>query len=213
MIKNIVNHQKASLIAISIIIILHVVGLVGIGVLHSESIVSLTWINLTVTFAIGLLFFETKFKHILVPLLLASLIGLLTEGIGVNSGYLFGEYKYGSVLGFKIYEVPFTIGLLWAGLNVAAKNFAERITKNPWLIAIVAASIMVLLDIVMEPVAIKLEFWSWDENVIPIFNYVTWFFVSLFIQILWRNVTTKNTVFNSVFIIQAIFFIALNILL
>lgn len=213
MIQTYLNHPKAKLIAIAVVVILHAVGLVGIGVLQSESIITLTWMNLTVTFMIGLLFFEAKFKHLIVPLIIASVIGIVTEGIGVNTGYLFGDYEYGSVLGFKIYHVPYTIGLLWAGLNIAAKNFATKITKNPWVIALLASAIMVLLDIVMEPVATKLEFWTWAQNVIPIFNYVCWFFVSLLIQILWRKVDTRNTVFDSIFIIQALFFVVLNILL
>lgn len=213
MLSKLLNHQWAKSIAIAVICILHIVGLVGIGVFHNDFILTLTWVNLLVTFIIGLAFFDVPSKQLLVAIVMATFIGILTEGIGVNTGYLFGNYEYGAVLGFKIYQVPFTIGLLWAGLNIAAKNFASKVIKNPWLIAFLASGMMVVLDIVMEPVATKLNFWIWDQNVIPIFNYVTWFFVSLLIQVLWRKVDTRNAVFDSIFIIQAVFFIALNLLL
>ena len=213
MLKTISNHHPSKPNVITIICILHVVGLIGIGVFENNFILSLTWANLTITFILGLLFFEIPFKKVLIPILLAALIGLITEGIGVNTGYLFGNYEYGTAHGVKVLEVPLTIGLLWAGLNIAAKNMVSRFLKKPILIAIFAALLMVVLDVIMEPVAIKLNFWNWDQNVIPIFNYITWFCVSLFIQLLWQKVNTKNTIFEIIFIIQTIFFIALNILL
>ena len=208
-----IQYPKTKWIAVAVVTILHIVGLIGIGVLKSENIQSLTWVNLTITFIIGLLFFESKFKNIVIALFIAAVIGMFSEAIGVNTGYLFGNYTYGSDLGIKIFQVPFTIGLLWAGLNVSAKNFASKFSKNPWLIAVLASIIMVVFDIVMEPAAMELNFWNWTHNTIPIFNYVCWFFVSLCIQLLWRNVDTRNSVFNSIFIIQFVFFISLNIIL
>ncbi len=213
MMKSISKYRYAKPIAIICIVIFHLVGLIGIGIYKSESIIHLTWANLSVTFGIGLLFFETRLKTIIIPILIASIIGLTAEAIGVNTGYLFGEYEYGSVLGLKIFEVPYTIGVLWAGLSIATKNISGKITKNPFLIALIASLIMVVFDFIMEPVATKLNFWNWAENNIPISNYVSWFFVSLFIQILWRKVDTKNSVFDIIFVIQALFFIILNILL
>ncbi|MDX1350634.1 MAG: carotenoid biosynthesis protein [Putridiphycobacter sp.] len=213
MIKIGIYHPLIKPIAIAVIIILHIVGLVGIGFYQSSDILSLTWVNLTITFAIGLLFFENRLKFLVVPLLFAALLGMLAEGIGVQTGYLFGNYAYGKVLGLKIFEVPFTIGLLWAGLNISAKNFAGRFVKNIWLKSVVAATLMVIFDVLMEPVAIALGFWHWHQNEIPIFNYITWFFVSLIIQISWRKLNTKNAVFDSIFIIQTLFFIGLNFLI
>lgn len=213
MLKAVSNIKKGKLIALSVIIILHIVGTVGIGVFKNEGIIELSWVNLSLTFCIGLFFFEAGLKKLILPLIMASIIGILAEGIGVNYGYLFGDYKYSSLLGFNIFNVPFTIGLLWAGLNIAAKNIASRILSQPILIAILAACLMVVFDIIMEPSATALNFWNWQNETIPIFNYISWFFVSLLIQLLWQKVNTKNDVFDAVFIIQASFFIALNSLL
>ncbi|MFK8036756.1 MAG: carotenoid biosynthesis protein [Crocinitomicaceae bacterium] len=207
------NTKYLKFAALALITILHIVGLFGIGVYKNDAIIGLSWVNLTFTFSLGLLFFETNLKLVLLPMLVASIIGLASEAIGVNTGYLFGEYSYGSALGFKIFHVPFTIALLWTGLNIGAKNIAAKFVNQPIIIAILAASLMVVFDWLMEPVATLLNFWNWENNFIPIFNYFTWFFVSLLIQLLWRNVNTKNDVYNSVFIIQALFFIGLNILL
>jgi putative membrane protein len=41
------------------------------------------------------------------------MIGFITEWIGVNTGMLFGQYTYGSVMGWGLGGVPFTIGCNW----------------------------------------------------------------------------------------------------
>ena len=38
---------------------------------------------------------------------------------------------------------------------------------------------MVLLDLMIEPVAIRLDFWHWQAEVIPLQNYLMWFLVAL----------------------------------
>jgi uncharacterized membrane protein len=38
-----------------------------------------------------------------------------------------------------------------------------------------AALLMVALDVLIEPVAVALDFWQWENAVIPIQNFVMWF--------------------------------------
>jgi uncharacterized membrane protein len=39
--------------------------------------------------------------------------GMLTEMIGINTGYLFGNYQYSNVMGYKLLGVPLLIGVQW----------------------------------------------------------------------------------------------------
>ena len=41
---------------------------------------------------------------------------------------------------------------------------------------------MVLLDVMIEPVAIRLDFWHWQAGDIPTQNYLMWFVVALFMN-------------------------------
>ena len=207
------NKNKRIWIGLGIILILHLVGLIGIGFYQSNDMIKLTWINLSISFIIGLFYFKTTDHQWVLALSIAFVLGVVSESIGVKTGLLFGNYAYGEVLGFKLFEVPFTIGLLWGSLNIAAKNWAGKISGNKYVIALLAATFMVVFDIVMEPVAMKLKFWTWQQDVIPIFNYISWFFVSLLIQLLWRNNQTKNTYFDYLMLVQLLFFFALTILL
>ncbi|MFD1553718.1 hypothetical protein DNU06_10005 [Putridiphycobacter roseus] len=210
---SVLNKDNYIRLSIGFVLILHVVGLIGIGVFKNQDIVNLTWINLSISFILGLFYFKSSFKVWGLALLIAFLLGVITESIGVKTGLLFGDYAYSDLLGFKMFEVPFTIGLLWGSLNIAAKNLAQKITANKYVVAVLAALIMVIFDWVMEPVATHLHFWDWQENVIPLYNYISWFFVSLVIQLLWRNSNTKNVYFDGLIWIQLLFFLGLYFLI
>jgi putative membrane protein len=60
-----------------------------------------------------------------------------------------------------------------------------RLKQNVWLTAILGALLLTGFDYLMEPVAIRLGFWTWVGNTIPWTNYVGWFMVSLLLQ--WAN--------------------------
>jgi putative membrane protein len=41
---------------------------------------------------------------------------------------------------------------------------------------------MTTLDFLVEPVAMKLGFWSWENDIIPLQNYAMWFLTSVIIH-------------------------------
>lgn len=69
------------------------------------------------------------------------------------------------------------------------------------------------LDFLVEPVAMKLGFWSWENGIIPLRNYVMWFATSILIHgliYLFRPKINAKISFV-IFIAQVIFFGLLNI--
>jgi len=199
---------------IGIIVIFHLVGLIGIGIFENASIIQLSWFNLVLSFSVAFFFFDTLNSHLIIPLSLVFLLGLMSEVLGVNTGIIYGVYSYGEPLGFKLFGVPITIGIMWLSLSIGTKNSLDRyITKGKYGKVILAAFLMVLFDLLMEPIATYLGYWEWTDGEIPFLNYVTWFIVALIAQLILINVNTKNKVFELLFIIQALFFIGLNIML
>jgi putative membrane protein len=75
-----------------------------------------------------------------------------------------------------------------------------------------AATLMVFLDFLMEPVAVKLGFWYWKDGIIPVYNYVCWFVTAVFLQFVFRKwrLNEANNVAVSLFIYMTIFFTFLN---
>ncbi len=143
------------------------------------------------------------------------LIGFFIEVIGVKTGVLFGVYEYGSTLGWKVLDVPVVIGLNWVLLSFTSSAIASRYFKNLYLISIIAAILMVGLDYLIEPIAIKLDYWSWENDVIPFQNFAMWFLTALVIQVLinFSKLKLNSKVGLTIFLCQVMFFTLLNVLL
>ena len=158
-------------------------------------------------------YFERGIKPLVWPLVIVFCIGLGTEIIGVNTGYLFGDYEYHQHLGLKCFGVPLTIGALWLSLSIGVKNLVGRFLKHKLIIAGLSAIVMVGFDYLMEPIAIQLNYWNWSGEQVPFYNYFTWFLVSLVIQLILIQHKTTNRILEIIFLIQVLFFVCLNILL
>jgi bisanhydrobacterioruberin hydratase len=153
-------------------------------------------------------------KLVLLALIIASL-GYLIEVIGVASGALFGQYQYGNTLGYKLVNVPLLIGINWLLLIFAAYGVMSTFFNKAWQIAFCGALLLTLLDIAIEPVAIKLDFWSWQGEKIPLQNYLMWFLVSFLLLLLVYLFRVEiNGRFSFVLMgAQLVFFVMLNLLL
>jgi putative membrane protein len=171
------NYSKVN-ISIVILFIFHVVGVVGLSSDYQDLFLHLTPLNLLLS--LGLFIwanndFSVQFYKV-VAILFA--LGFLVEVIGVSTGVLFGEYTYGATLGFKLFETPLMIGVNWILLSLASFGISSFFLKKQLPIILLSSLLMVLMDVLIEPIAISLDFWTWALGDIPLQNYVMWFFVS-----------------------------------
>lgn len=148
------------------------------------------------------------------------------EAIGVATGAIFGEYTYGPTMWAQWLGVPFVIALNWCALTLACNEVAIRIIGEPakdepnFLVkavgtAIIAGVLTALYDVVIEPVAIKLDYWTWAAVDIPLQNYFAWaaiaFVISLPLYLL--RIRFRSPMLLVYFFAQLFFFVVLNILL
>ncbi|WP_041779223.1 carotenoid biosynthesis protein [Belliella baltica] len=142
-------------------------------------------------------------------------IGYGSEVLGVHTGFPFGNYRYGPVLGFQLFEVPLLIGVNWLLLVYLSGEIFHKKIKNDFIAASLGALVMVLLDVLIEPVAVKLDFWSWENDLIPLSNFIGWFGIAFIIQLIYRKLSfDKSNVLSLYLLINlAIFFLLLNLLL
>lgn len=209
-------HITNETLAIGVLVILYVVGIVGITTQVHPDFILLTPLNLLISSGIVLVFHPNWNVNIILYLILAYLVGFSAELFGVQTGLLFGNYTYGRVLGPKIWETPLMIGVNWMLLSYSIGVTTNQVfPKSPWLIrGLAAALLMVGLDILIEPVAIKYDFWSWANGTPPLQNYIGWFFVSLPLLCIFTKTQGKvrNKVAVVLFSLQILFFFMLNIL-
>ena len=173
---------------------------------------------------------KEKNKYYFLFLLACFSIGIIVEMIGVYTRIFFGDYTYGNVLGPKVQEVPLMIGVNWfiiiycSGISIhtflmmAINRISADTGKNPMVlkalsVIIDGATLAVFFDWLMEPVAVKLGYWTWNgDGSIPFFNYVCWFLVSILLLTLFHfaKFNKQNKFAVNLLLIQLMFFLILR---
>ena len=189
-------------------------GLIGVLFINRDLTLSLTPQNLLVTTFSIFFIYEDKIK-MLRFFIFAFSIGFLVEVIGVNYGIIFGNYAYGKVLGFKVLNVPLMIGVNWFFLSIACGGISDMIFNKLLTRIFFASFLMVLLDLLIEPLAPVLNFWEFEGIVAPIKNYIGWFMTSFFIQLIYQKMKINFSPLFSVliYLTQVGFFILLLFLI
>ena len=204
-------------ISIFIIWLVHISGLLGMVFYNLDFFAGYTSINLFLMSIILFANIKLNNKNQIFSLLLIFLIGMFSEFIGVNYGLIFGEYIYGNNLGFKLFGVPFLIGLNWVILTVICANIASILIKNNSIIQIIILGtlLMLLMDFVMEPIAPKLDLWKFKNLVVPTSNYIGWLIISILTQTIYNIQFKEKEVKLSFNLYTAIFtfFVSLNLIL
>lgn len=157
--------------------------------------------------------YKSSNKLFLYWIIITYLITFSLEVIGVKTGLIFGEYLYGETLGLKLFDVPLIIGFNWVFVILGAISIARIISKNNLVVSLIAALIAVIFDFILEPVAIKLDYWQWSENIIPLQNYAAWFLIAFFSSFLYEQfkIKTDSKISIHYLIIQFIFFLFINL--
>lgn len=191
-----------------LLLIFHVVGII-LFIANPQS-AQLSWLNILVC---GLLIFlsDSNLKKGGDVLALIFVLGFIIELIGVKTGFLFGYYSYGNALGTKFYDVPIIIGLNWFIIVVASSNVLRAFKMPIIQLALLSGLLATFMDWLIEPVAIKFDFWHWKNNEIPLFNYLCWFLFSSLFSYLYLSLTNgRNKTAFYLFFIWLVFFLVLN---
>jgi len=133
----------------------------------------------------------------------------------VRTGAIFGEYHYGETMIFQVMNVPIVIGMNWVILMLGSYSLVYWMKAKPVLLPVFSSLLIVGFDFVMEEVAMKLDYWQWEGNNVPLQNYVAWFIISLiFSSILTLlKVKIENNILKVYFVVQLGFFIGLRLFL
>lgn len=198
-----------------IILLFHAVGLSGFLIPDYHALfIRLVPFHLLLMFFLMLISQTERNASFLFFLLFSYLAGFAVEFFGVHTGFIFGSYHYGATLGFKVAQIPLMIGVNWILLFYTAGISVNYLSiKNNWLKAGLAAAMLVGLDLLIEPVAIRFDYWSWANGTIPVQNYVAWFIFSLvcFRVFYGMKFDKQNPAAVVLLLAQFLFFIALNL--
>lgn len=205
--------KNKSIFLILFLVIFYSVGTTGLLLPeYREQFLGLSFLNLILSFVAVLLARRKDHQKFHLFLFLAFMVGMIVELVGTKTGLLFGNYSYGANLGPKLSGVPLVIGFNWGILVVTSASIINPIRSTILIKSILAAALMTFLDVLMEPVAIQSDYWTWVGE-IPLFNYICWFIISLPLHYIYfrTNLVESNKVYNALFLILLTFFIILNL--
>ena len=197
LIKEFNKKNLISFLSIFVIWLFVVSALIGIALGYEKWFIPKTPLNLLIGFGLLILNVPVHTKKAVLMLSSAFIIGMLVEIAGVSTGEIFGNYYYGNNLGIKYLGVPIIIGIYWAVLTISSSMIARKLFRNIWLVSLVGAGLMVGLDFVMEIMAGTYDFWHFEGGHPPLANYVAWFIVAFFLNLLcFENVEKGGESFS-----------------
>lgn len=209
--KNIIKNNP---FAVSMfIVIFYCVGITGFLWSATNSLfLKLTPLALILSFVLLLFFNEMKItKKALFAFSVIYFISFAIEAIGVNTGFIFGNYTYSNGLGLKLFETPLIIGINWVFLVYTSATVVNKFKVSNATKIVLASLIMIAYDVVLEQIAPKLDMWYWKDGVIPLQNYFSWFLLALLFHSLLKylHIQPKNKFAVIILVCQCLFFVVL----
>jgi len=194
-------------LSIALVWIFHISGILGIIYSNSSWFIAATPFNLTLSFVLLIINIEWSKKMIFL-VVLCFFTGMISEILGVRYGFIFGDYSYGEALGYKMYGVPLIIGINWCILVFITGYISQYFLDSFWGKIFLGISLMIFLDLIIEPVAPILDFWAFKSGLASFHNYLGWAIVAFPLQFIYHKMKLKieGTFPFHLFFLQILFF-------
>jgi putative membrane protein len=108
----------------------------------------------------------------------------MIESISILLGLPYGFFIYSDFAGVKLFGlVPWSVPLGFIPLLFGTMAIVTQYIQKPWLVILVSASLLVVVDLIIDPVFVQLGIWIWltpgQYYGIPLVNFTGWFFTGL----------------------------------
>ncbi|TGE09377.1 carotenoid biosynthesis protein [Hymenobacter fodinae] len=202
-------------LAQGVLLLFHVTGFLGLGFAQDKSFyLQFVPLNLLLTAGLLIAFQPRRDATFWSFVVVTMLVGFFVEVAGIRTGLIFGQYEYGPTLGPQWLDVPLIIGLNWFMLVLMGGSLANYLKLSGFLKAVVGALLLVGMDLCIEPVAVKYDFWDWRYNIIPLQNFKGWFAVALILLVYFNRleISRRNPLVPFLYLLQLLFFFGLSML-
>ena len=194
MFSKLYNNKEFLRFSIFFVWLINISGFFGVLSDQKDFFLSTSPFAILISFILLLLNYNTRQKGFATALISIITIGFLVEFLGVNYDLFFGSYEYGNNLGYKIGGVPIIMSINWLVLIFLTGSFTEKIIPNSLPLKVIFASLlMVFIDIFLEICAPKLDYWKFNEEIVPMSYYNSWFIISaICLYIYFRLIKDKE---------------------
>ena len=94
----------------------------------------------------------------------------------------------------------------WALLTIITADLSRVIHKNIIVRSFLGGLLMMILDLIIEVSAPRFDFWQFENNLIPLKNYVDWFIIGSIAHYLYNQISLKTNTKLSIHIFVAVTF-------
>ncbi len=199
--------------SLTFLLIIYSVGIAGHLIPETRGLmIVLTPATLLITSSVVIFnIFLNKNKNLFYWMITIFTVTFTAEVVGIHTGLIFGSYNYGEVLGIQLFGVPLIIGVNWVLIILGAILLANKISERLLISALLTGMLAFAFDYILEPSAVNLGYWRWENGIIPVRNYISWFLLSFLSGLLFNMMKIKIGSKLPVYylLIQTVFFLTL----
>lgn len=131
----------------------------------------------------------------LIYLMFIYILSFGISNLGAQTGLVFGDYGYGDKLGPLLFGTPILIGTIWIIVLIGCLSISRKLSSNKVIIVLNAAMILTIFDVLIEPLASKMGYWSWDRLYPELFNFISWLVLGLIFSMIAMkfNIAFRNS--------------------
>jgi bisanhydrobacterioruberin hydratase len=118
-------------------------------------------------------------KKGLISIITLSIYAFSIETVAIISGFPYSPFHYTDLIGMKIFGItPFTVPFAYVPLFIGCIYLASLLWKDKLKIIISCAFLVLIADMILDPAAVSLNFWSYEYSSIfygvPLQNFIGW---------------------------------------
>lgn len=104
---------------------------------------------------------------------------LILESVALKYGFPYGKFFYSNTLGNKLFGLtPWTVAFAYPPILLLAYWFVRKRNDKFLVVTLGTALAAMICDVVLDPAAVRLGFWRWDNPGffygVPLVNFLGW---------------------------------------
>ncbi|GAB4312973.1 MAG: carotenoid biosynthesis protein [Methanobacteriaceae archaeon] len=129
--------------------------------------------------AYGALIRGLGWNKALIFIMVLSLYAIFIETLAIITGIPYSHFQYSGLIGLKLFGyTPYTVPFAYVPLFVGCFYLAILLSKVKWKIIIFSTLLVVVADLVLDPAAVALNFWTFQSGGfyygVPLSNFLGW---------------------------------------
>ncbi|PKL66692.1 MAG: carotenoid biosynthesis protein [Methanobacteriales archaeon HGW-Methanobacteriales-1] len=118
-------------------------------------------------------------KKSLILIITLSIYAFTIETLAIITGFPYSNFQYTELIGFKILGyTPYTVPFAYVPLFIGCFYLASLKSINKWKIIILSTLMVLAADLILDPAAVALNFWSYQSPGffygVPLMNFMGW---------------------------------------